>query len=246
MRGIILAAGRGSRMKHLTSERPKCMVKLQGKPLIEWQLEALRAAGINDIAIVTGYRHELLSSYKLTKFHNARWTETNMVASLACADKWLRSEPAIVSYSDIFYESSAVTSLINCSAPLAITYDPNWLSIWEKRFEDPLSDAETFSLNSSNQIIEIGNKPKTAEEVQGQYMGLLRITPEGWRQLVTVLENFSENKRGGISMTMVLQNAIKHSKVKVTGVPYLGEWGEIDSQSDLEIFHSKKSYKIKD
>ena len=77
-------------------------------------------------------------------------------------------------------------------------------------------------------------------------MGLLRITPEGWRQLVTVLENFSENKRGGISMTMVLQNAIKHSKVKVTGVPYLGEWGEIDSQSDLEIFHSKKSYKIKD
>ena len=62
MRGIILAAGRGSRMKHLTSERPKCMVKLQGKPLIEWQLEALRAAGIDDIAIVTGYRHELLSS----------------------------------------------------------------------------------------------------------------------------------------------------------------------------------------
>ena len=47
-------------------------------------------------------------------------------------------------------------------------------------------------------------------------------------------------------MTRVLQTAIKHSKVKVTGVPYLGEWGEIDSQSDLEIFHSKKSYKIKD
>ena len=167
MRGIILAAGRGSRMKHLTSERPKCMVKLRGKPLIEWQLEALRAAGINDIAIVTGYRHELLSSYKLTKFHNARWTETNMVASLACADKWLRSEPSIVSYSDIFYESSAVTSLIDCPGSLAVTYDPNWLSIWEKRFEDPLSDAETFSLNSSNQIIEIGNKPKTAKEVQG-------------------------------------------------------------------------------
>ena len=246
MRGIILAAGRGSRMKHLTSERPKCMVKLRGKPLIEWQLEALRAAGINDIAIVTGYRHELLSSYKLTKFHNARWTETNMVASLACADKWLRSEPSIVSYSDIFYDSSAVTSLIDCPGSLAVTYDPNWLSIWEKRFEDPLLDAETFSLNSSNQIIEIGNKPKTVEEVQGQYMGLLRITPEGWKQLVTVLENFSENKRGGISMTMVLQTAIKHSKVKVTGVPYLGEWGEIDSQSDLEIFHSKKSYKIKD
>ena len=246
MKAIILAAGRGRRMQHLTEERPKCLVKLRGKPLIEWQLESLSAAGISDIGIVTGYRKELLSRYNLTEFHNDRWSDTNMVVSLECADEWLRMEPSIISYSDIFYDPSAVTSLINCPAPLAITYDPNWLSIWEKRFEDPLLDAETFSLNSSNQIIEIGNKPKTAEEVQGQYMGLLRITPEGWRQLVTVLENFSENKRGGISMTMVLQNAIKHSKVKVTGVPYLGEWGEIDSQSDLEIFHSKKSYKIKD
>ena len=246
MRGIILAAGRGSRMKHLTSDRPKCMVKLQGKPLIEWQLDALRAAGINDIAIVTGYRHELLSRYKLTEFHNARWSDTNMVASLACADKWLRSVPSIISYSDIFYESSAVTSLIDCPRSLAVTYDPNWLSIWEKRFDDPLSDAETFSLNSSNQIIEIGNKPKTVKEVQGQYMGLLRITPEGWEQIVSVLDNFAENKRNEISMTMVLQNAIKHSNLEIFGVPYLGEWGEIDSQSDLEIFHSTKSHKIKD
>ena len=153
---------------------------------------------------------------------------------------------SIVSYSDIFYESSAVTSLIDCPGSLAVTYDPNWLSIWEKRFEDPLLDAETFSLNSSNQIIEIGNKPKTVKEVQGQYMGLLRITPEGWEQIVSVLDNFAENKRNEISMTMVLQNAIKHSNLEIFGVPYLGEWGEIDSQSDLEIFHSTKSHKIKD
>ena len=78
-----------------------------------------------------------------------------MVASLACADEWLQLEPSIISYSDIFYETSAVISLINCPEPLAITYDPNWLQIWKKRFGDPLLDAETFSINSSNQITDI-------------------------------------------------------------------------------------------
>ncbi len=239
MKAIILAAGRGSRMKHLTDERPKCLVKLRGKPLIEWQLEALSAAGISDIAIVTGYKKELLSCYKLTEFHNARWSDTNMVVSLECADKWLRMEPSIISYSDIFYESSAVTSLINCSAPLAITYDPNWLSIWKNRFEDPLLDAETFLINSSNHIIEIGNKPDTVDEVQGQYMGLLRITPEIWSYILNVLAKFPKNKRDKVSMTRVLQTVIEQSKFPVTGVSYENEWGEIDSESDLQKYNAK-------
>ena len=60
MKAIILAAGRGSRMKNLTDEKPKCLAKLRGKPLLEWQLTSLREAGIEDIAIVTGYKRELL------------------------------------------------------------------------------------------------------------------------------------------------------------------------------------------
>lgn len=239
MKAIILAAGRGSRMKHLTADLPKCLVKLRGKPLIEWQLKALRAAGINDIAVVTGYKKKLLASYKLTEFHNVRWFDTNMVASLACADEWLQLEPSIISYSDIFYETSAVISLINCPEPLAITYDPNWLQIWKKRFGDPLLDAETFSINSSNQITDIGNKPSNVEQVQGQYMGLLRITPESWKQIVCVLSKLSKKERNEISMTDILQKVIKRTKLSVVGVSYEGEWGEIDSQTDLQIFSSK-------
>ena len=53
MKAIILAAGRGSRMKLLTDEIPKCLVKLRGKSLLDWQLSALRAAGITDIALVS-------------------------------------------------------------------------------------------------------------------------------------------------------------------------------------------------
>ena len=60
MKAIILAAGRGTRMKALTEEKPKCLVELDGQSLLEKQLGALRQSGIEDIAIVTGYRRELL------------------------------------------------------------------------------------------------------------------------------------------------------------------------------------------
>ena len=236
MKAIILAAGRGSRMAHLTEKEPKCLVHLRGKPLIEWQLEAIRAAGLTEIAVVTGYRNHRLSSYKLVEFHNKNWSKNNMLASLEHAEKWLRAEPCIVSYSDIFYDKSAITSLINCSAPIAVTYDPNWLNVWKKRFEDPLTDAETFLIDTSNQIIEIGNKPKNVEQIQGQYMGLLRITPESWEHLVSALANLPKSMRDNISMTAALQYLILHTKISVTGVPYENEWGEIDTPSDLEKF----------
>ena len=187
---------------------------------------------------MTGYKKELLATYELTEFHNDRWFDTNMVASLACADEWLKSEPSIISYSDIFYETSAVNSLINCPEQLAITFDPDWLQIWKKRFRDPLLDAETFSINSSNEITDIGNKPSTVEEIQGQYMGLLKITPESWQQIGYVLSKLSENKRNKISMTSVLQKVIKNSNLSVIGVSYEGDWGEIDSKTDLQIFNS--------
>ena len=179
MKAIILAAGRGSRMKNLTDDRPKCLVELQGKALLDWQLTALREAGIEQAAIVTGYRRELFADRGLTEFHNPRWAETNMVSSLACAEKWLQAETCIVSYSDIFYGAQAVKLLMENQAALAVTYDPNWLGLWKQRFGDPLVDAETFRLNLDKTLAEIGRKPKSIEEVQGQYMGLLRLHARG-------------------------------------------------------------------
>ena len=236
MKAIILAAGRGSRMKHLTDERPKCLVYLRGKPLIEWQLEAIRTAGITEIAIVTGYRNELLSSYNLVEFHNSHWSKTNMVSSLECAEKWLQAEPCVISYSDIFYESSAVSSLMNCPASLAVTYDPNWLNLWKKRFADPLLDAETFLINSANEVLEIGKKPRTVEEVQGQYVGLLRMTPESWKHIASIHARLPKHIRDKMHMTGTLQKVIEHARFPVLGVPYQSEWGEFDTESDLKTF----------
>lgn len=236
MKAIILAAGRGSRMKNLTDECPKCLVELRGKPLLDWQLAALREAGANQIAIVTGYKRELLIDRGLVEFHNPRWAETNMVSSLACVQEWLQAEPCIVSYSDIFYSSQAVKSLMDCSASLAVTYDPNWLELWTHRFGDPLLDAETFRLNSDKTLAEIGNKPKSVQEVQGQYMGLLRFTPEGWGEVLRIRANLPSAECDRMHMTGTLQRVIEAGHIAIEAIPYELSWGEVDSAEDLAAY----------
>jgi choline kinase len=239
MKAIILAAGRGSRMKSLTYERPKCLVELRGKPLLERQLTALREAGIEDIGIVTGYKREALTSYDLVEFYNPRWDETNMVSSLVCAHEWLQEEACIVSYSDIFYESSGVALLMECNADIAITYDPNWLDLWKGRFEDPLSDAETFKLNKNGSLNEIGQEPKSINEIKGQYMGLLQFNPAGWDELCRIRAMLDKTEQDGLHMTWLLQKIVKENRTPIIAIPYMKEWGEVDSEDDLFFYREK-------
>lgn len=236
MKAIILAAGRGSRMRALTDDRPKCLVELDGRSLLDRQLAALTAAGVRDIAIVTGYRRETLAGRGLVEFHNPRWETTNMVSSLACAAPWLEAEPCLVSYSDIFYDHTGPAALIAIDAALAVTFDPNWRALWEKRFGDPLVDAETFRLNPDGTLAGIGDKPTTVEEVEGQYMGLLRFTPQGWGEVTRLRAAMDAGQRDRMHMTGTLQRVIEAGRVVVRAVPYLGAWGEVDSTEDLAAY----------
>jgi len=233
---IILAAGRGSRMKNLTDERPKCLIEMQGRPLLEWQLDAIREAGISDIGIVTGYKREMLFKYGLEEFYNPRWAETQMVTSLSCAADWLNREPCVVSYSDIFYEARAVELLIESAADVAITYDPNWEQLWTDRFGDPLLDAESFRINADGSLANIGEKPESVDEIQGQYMGLLRFSPQGWAEVDALRSQLTDEQRDKMHMTGTLQMLLDRSSVPVMATSYEGKWGEVDTEEDLRWY----------
>ena len=207
MRAIILAAGRGSRMKEKTADQPKCFVKLHGKRLIDWQLEALYRAGITEVAIVTGYKKNSFS-FNLKYFENTRWNKTNMVMSLLEANSWLIQSTCIVSYSDIIYSADAVLRLKSATEDISITYDKDWLKIWSKRFVNPLSDAESFKVNAQGILTEIGKKTDSTDNIQGQYMGLLKITPDGWSTICSLLEKTSEAETLCLDMTALLQKLL--------------------------------------
>lgn len=237
MKAILLAAGRGSRLGTITDAHPKCFVRLHGRPLVEWQIGALKAAGLDEIAVVRGYLAEFWDHQRLPVtrlFTNDRWQQTNMVASLSCAGEWLTDGPCVVSYTDIVYSPDSVRTLLDAPGDIAITYDPNWLTLWNQRFTDPLDDAETFQVDHQGNLIGIGARPKTLAEVEGQYMGLLHLTPEGWRTVTDYIASRPAREVDRLDMTGLLSCLLAHG-VTIRAVPIADPWCEIDQQSDLAV-----------
>lgn len=243
MRVIILAAGQGTRLRPLTNERPKCLVELDGRTLIERQLEVMRAVGLEDIAIVGGYRADCLEGLGVELLYNPQFAETNMVSTLFCAQQWmLEEEDLLIAYSDIVYEQSVLENLLNTDAPLAISIDRQWRKLWDIRMEDPLSDAETLKLDSENKIIELGKKPKDYSEVQGQYMGLIKVRGDhvgafwkAWHDLDRTVERDGKDF-ANMYMTTFLQHLIDTGWNAQAALTDNG-WLEVDTLDDLNQYH---------
>lgn len=240
-KGIILAAGRGSRMGRLTSQIPKSLIELDSKPLIETQIEAMAHNNITNVGVVTGYKCELLNGYGSLQFFNDRWHETQMVSSLECASEWLNGSNFIISYSDIFYKKEAVELLLNQEAEIAITYDANWLEHWSERFEKPTEDAESFSVSSDGFLTDIGRKNVSLDQINGQFMGLLYVSKFGWSKLQKLRRSNTHKKNKKQDMTNLLQQAVLSGDFKIKAVPYFGKWGELDTASDLSLYASKQA-----
>ncbi len=235
VKGIILAAGRGSRMGDATSGQPKCKTQLLGKPLIEWQIEALVRADMEQVGIVTGYLADTFD-YPVAYFHNTDWANTNMVSTLLCADAWLDTDDCLVSYADIVYAAVDAKRLAQCGdAELAIAYDPQWFELWQRRFAEPLEDAETFKIDDRGLLMEIGARASDAGEIQGQYMGLLKFTPQGWRRVKTYLHGLGPERVAKLDMTTLL-SALLEENVAIATVAITDRWYEVDNQNDLAVY----------
>lgn len=229
---IILAAGRGSRMKNHTANKPKCMVEIGGKPLLSWQMEALQLGGVEKIIIITGYCAEAFNQIHCSRVHNDKWQTTNMVSSLLCASEFFK-EPTIISYSDIIYSSDCVTQLQSCDMDINIVYDKNWLKLWNMRFDNPLDDAETFKIDHNSRIMEIGQKAADTSQIQGQYTGLMKFSPKGFKWVLDWSLHCNDDL-ASYDMTMMLQDLIV-AGYPVTGYPVIGSWCEVDSSKDLKV-----------
>ncbi|QQZ42189.1 phosphocholine cytidylyltransferase family protein [Pseudomonas sp. SK3(2021)] len=243
MRVIILAAGQGSRLRPFTDDRPKCLVELHGRPLLHRQLEVLQASGLADIALVGGYRADCLVDQGVEVLLNSRFAETNMVSTLFCAQEWMvDGEDLLIAYGDIIYEPSVLESLLNTDAPLAISIDRQWRRFWSIRMDDPLSDAETLKLDNEDCITELGKKPVDYSEVQGQYMGLIKVRgdhvaafKDAWHAMDRTLVRDGKDF-DNMYMTTFLQHLIDTQWAARAAFTDNG-WLEVDTVDDLNQYH---------
>lgn len=249
MKLIVVAAGQGTRLRPLTDDRPKCMVPFFGKPIIDHILDTARSCGIEDLAVVHGYRADVLEAHLanrgVTCFHNPRYDSTNMVASLFCAGDWLDGD-VIVSYGDIVYREQVLRALLSSESGLAIAIDRQWQQLWDWRMEDPLADAETLKLNGQGQIVELGKKPGSLPEIQGQYMGLIRWQPEATRKIKAFYAAMDRSAIydgkdfDNMYMTSFLQNIIDRL-MPAKAIMVDGGWVEVDSLADLEAYETHRN-----
>jgi len=231
--GLILAAGRGSRMGKLTEKSHKCLTVLNNRTLLDWQLLALRKAGIKVITVVRGYRSEMLQG-NFNTAENPRWSETNMVSSFFCVPEF--KTDTIVSYSDIVYSYKHIRDLMKAEGDIVITADNKWFNLWSTRFENPLEDAETFK-TSGDVLTEIGKKNNKMENIESQYMGLLKFSSKGWNIAFQLFNSLEKEVQDNLDMTSFLSMLIKQTEVKVIFVE--GKWCEVDCYNDVQVYEKK-------
>ncbi len=242
MRAIILAAGQGQRLRPITDDRPKCMVEFNGETLLAHQLRTLHSSATTDITVVTGYCPETIESLDVKTVHNARYAETNMVATMLCAeDLFDGGDDVLVAYADILYERKVIQVLASTNAAVATVVDRQWQRLWSARMEDPLADAETLKLGDDNRITELGKKARAYGDIEGQYIGLTKVSRSFAQDFVSAYRTLDPNAsydgkdKENIYMTRFLQHLID-SGVCVLPAFIDGGWLEFDTLQDLHTY----------
>lgn len=247
MKMIIVAAGQGTRLRPFTNDKPKCMVEYNEKPIIDYILETANECNIKDIAVVNGYKKEILENYlkdkKLTFFTNKIFDKTNMVSTLFNAKDFM-DDDIIISYADIVYKKEVLEKLISSNADFSVVVDKDWKKLWSLRMENPLEDAETLKLVDDN-IVELGKKPSSYDDIEGQYIGLMKISKSTINKVIDFYDSLDKDKLydgqdyDNMYMTSLIQMIIDNL-MDVKPVLINGGWIEIDSVDDLKAYESYK------
>ena len=248
MKAIILAAGEGKRLHPLTNDMPKCMVNLFGQSLLERQIQIFKKCNIHDIFIVGGYHFDLIPFPEIKKYRNPDYDSTNMLETLFCAKNELE-DSVIISYGDIIFETNVLELLINSNDDFSVVVDKKWKELWSLRMEEPLKDAESLQLDSSGFIVNIGQKVDDVDEIEGQYIGLMKFQNNGLKFMQEFYNKMkNEAKLTGKNplnpkipfeksyMTDFIMGLIR-SGCKIKSVPINGGWLELDTFKDFTIYN---------
>jgi len=241
MRVIILAAGQGTRLRPLTDNKPKCMVELNNKPLIKHQLDLFEKYNITDINVITGYLEEKIAFEGVRKFYNPQFDSTNMVSTLFCASSLFDgTEDILISYGDIVYNDDVLKKIQQSNDKVNVVVDKNWRAYWEARMDDPLRDVETLKIDANGHIKELGKKPNSYEDIEGQYIGLVKIRKDVAQQVKNYYQGldkaalYDSKDYGNMYMTSFLQ-MIADNVMPLTPVYIHSGWIEVDEPTDLNF-----------
>lgn len=235
-RAIFLAASRGNELKELTETKPKALIDINGKPLIEQSIENFYAHDIKDLAIVRGYKKEAFKFPNIKYFDNDNFETTGELASLNLAKNQIEDN-TIISYGDILYRKYILSRLLEEKGDITLVVDSNV----KDRSANYKGDFVTCSRASSNgfdsEEVELKSIQfstlENAKNVQGEWIGLLKTNAVGSELLKKTINEMTDLPNFGSLKLPDLLNKLLEKKAKVNVMYINGHWMDVDSYADV-------------
>mgnify|MGYP001240964817 CR=1 FL=1 len=251
MKAIIIAAGIGSRLGDLTKDLPKPLIDVNGKSILERQIELFKKFGIDDIIIIRGPHKNKFNFEKVRYVDDADINDHDLLGSLMTAEQEM-CDDIIISYGDIIFDESILSQIFNSSESTNLAIDYNWKKNYNDKSDHLLNKVSVVTLENEL-ITNIGyyeNFKNYENLIFGEFIGLMKLSKSSALQFIQKYNILKEKHLGkfhdspsihfGIITDMInelLKHGIKFSSTKISG-----KWCEIDTPEDLEI--AKKLFKI--
>lgn len=229
MKAVILAAGLGTRLRPVTDDVPKCMVRVNGQCIIDKQIENLKENSINEseIYVIGGYKEDILRNHLKNKYphvnfiNNDRYSETNNMYSLFLARNYVKGQEFLLMNADVFYESNIISGILKGYG--------SKIACDKKEY---IEESMKITIAASGLINHISKKI-SEKDYYAVSIDVYRISPSTSNILFdeiesTIIQNKDEN-----SWTEVALDSIFH---KTDFRPFIidGKWFEIDTHDDLK------------
>ena len=185
MRGVILAAGKGSRLNGTAGDKPKCLVEAGGLTLIERQMRALTRAGIEDIVVVVGCQADRVRAAcgnRVTFVENARFAETNSLYSLWTA-RALLLDGFVVLNCDVLFHPALLDEL------LAAPHDAALLMAYREPGQPPFGEEEMKIKVRAGRVVDM-SKTMDPAAADGENLGIVKFGSASAPPLVSIMDRF--------------------------------------------------------
>ncbi|HET9064016.1 MAG TPA: phosphocholine cytidylyltransferase family protein [Candidatus Binatia bacterium] len=236
MKAIILSAGQGSRLLPLTADRPKCLLSLAGRPLIEWQVRHLAASGVREVVVVVGFRAEAVEAalasldghgLQIRTIFNPFYKVAENVASCWMARHEMDRDFMLLNGDVVFEPAVARTAISRARGAITVTIN---------RPSEYDEDDMKVELDGER-VLAIG-KDLPMNRVGAESIGMMIFRKDGPRLFAEELDHVMRTPEGTRSwFTQVIHRMAARGVVGSVAINEL-DWGEIDFHDDLEAMRA--------
>ena len=234
-RAIVLAASRGD-LGELTRDKPKCMIDVRGRPLLQRLVSTLSESGVREALVVRGYRKEAVSAWGAKFVDNDRFADTGEVYSLGMAGAALEGE-LVLAYGDVLFRRYILDSLLTSSADIVLAVDARAQTASAGSATRDLVVADhgfsgDYLDDVPSHLVSMASGATASADTAGEWMGLARFSPRGSQWMVEEIDALkTEGLYETADMPLLFSRIAAKHPVRIKY--FTGHWMDVNTLSDL-------------